>query len=394
MRKVVMKFPFPEHDGAGVAAEFISLRGQGPVPVVLPSGVSATLVHRYDEVRAVLTDTRLSRSAAARYGMTVRSAESLALNSADPPDHSRRRRVVATAFTHRRADAMRAGIEELAEDLVTGMLRRGGVVDLIDAFTRPLAVTVICRLFGLPPQDYVRFGPPVEVMMSTSGFTRAQIDAAHREMFEYLAQSCNRRQAEPAYPADDLLSTLVRQSAPGGPLSRTEAIHLGYGLLMAGYETTTHQLAACVHLLLADRSRWERLHAAPHLVAPAVEELLRWTSLLATGGAPHATTVPLTLGTTLVPAGRIVVPALGAANRDPAAFDDPDEIRLDRVSNPHIAFGYGRHLCPGAPLARVELTTALAVLLRRLPTLRPACDVPRWRRGAFVRGLTALPVRW
>jgi cytochrome P450 len=363
-----------------------------PCDVRLPDGTPALLVHRYADLRQVLTDPTYSRTAAARHGMTARSPRSLALNSVDPPDHGRRRRAVAPSFGARQAEAVRPEIARIAEGLVTAMREFGAPADLIMDMSRPLAVAVSCRLMGLPVGDFARFGGPVEVMMSVGVHSRERVDAAHRDVFDYFAERYDRRAANPG--GKDVLGDLVRASGPGGSMTREEAIHVGYGLLMAGYETTTHQLAICVYLLLSDRSRWERLRAEPALLPVAVEELLRWTSLLSTGGAPHAALAPTAVGGVEVSAGQVVLPVFAAANRDPAVFESPDELKLDRDPNPHMAFGHGRHLCLGAHLARVELTTALEILLRRLPTLDLAPPAPRWRPGMFIRGLTELRVTW
>jgi len=134
----------------------------------------------------------------------------------------------------------------------------------------------------------------------------------------------------------------------------------------------------------------------PAALGPAIEETLRWTSLLATGGVPHVALGDAVLGQEQVQAGQILIPVFAAANRDPRVFADPDRLSPDRAGAAHVAFGHGRHLCLGAALARVELAEALGVLLRDLPGLELA--VPerelRWREGAFIRGLTTLPVRW
>jgi cytochrome P450 len=387
-------FPFPERGGPGPAREFEELGvfdNDEPPSVRLPDGSPAMLVCRHADLRQVVTDLRFSRSVAATHGMTARSAESLALNSVDPPDHTRRRRTVMAAFTQRRTDALRPEIERTVDDLISRLLAGGRTAELIADFTRPLSVGIICRLVGLPAEDLDRFGPSVDVMMSTAGHTLEEISAAHRVVFDYFAESCDRRRAEPA--GDDLLADLVAASGADGPLTRDEAIRVGYGVLIAGYETTTQAVAVFTGLLLADRSRWARLRRYPAELPTAVDELLRWTSLLASGGAPHAALADVPLGRTNVPAGQLVIPVFAAANRDPAVFDDPGELRLDRTPNPHLAFGYGRHLCPGAPLARAEIEIALGGLLRRIPTLAPV-GPPQWRRDTFIRGLAALPVCW
>lgn len=388
-----LNFPFPERGGAGPAAEFGALRGGPACPVRLPNGASALLAHGHADLRQVLTDPVYSRTTAAAHGMTARSPESLALNSADPPDHTRRRRAVNRGFGQRRAEELRPFIGHTAEELVAGLLGRGGPADLIAGFSRPLSVAVICRLIGVPAKDFTRFGPPVDVMMSVERHPPQRVAAAHRDVFDYFAGRYDERAAAPRAGGVDVLDDLVRATGDG-ELTRAEAIHVGYGLLMAGYETTTHQIAVCVQLLLSERDRWERLRREPALLPVAVEELLRCTSLLATGGAPHAAVRPTDVGGVPATRGRLVVPAFAAANRDPAVFEAPDEVRLDRAPNPHLAFGHGRHLCLGAPLARVELITALEVLLRRVPSLDLVPPEPRWREGMFIRGLTALPVTW
>jgi cytochrome P450 len=195
---------------------------------------------------------------------------------------------------------------------------------------------------------------------------------------------------------ETVLGDLALAAERDGILSRDEAIHMAYGLLMAGYETTSNQIAICVSLLLADRARWDRLREDRSALRPAIDEMLRWTSLLATGGVPHVALEDTMLGGHEVPAGQVLVPVFSAANRDPRAFADPDRLRLDRSGSTHLAFGHGRHLCLGAPLARVELEEALGVLLHALPALELAVSESelQWRHGTFIRGLTELPVRW
>jgi cytochrome P450 len=388
-------FPFPDSCDAGPPAEFADHAAEPLIPVCLPNGTSAALVGGYEELRHLLTDDRLSRARAAAHGMTARSSESLALNSVDPPDHTRRRHSVAAAFTSRRAEAERSWIRRTACDLVAGMVSRGAGADLIEEFSLPLAVAVICRVMGVPVADLPRFRPLVQVMMSTAGHSAEAVRAAHTQMFDYFTELYDAALAS-GETAGTVLGDLVVAAERDGVLSRAEAIHVAYGLLMAGYETTSNQTAICVHLLLADRSRWDRLCADPGALRPAIEEMLRWTSLIATGGVPHLALEDLVLGECEVSEGQVVVPVFAAANRDPRAFADPDRLRLDRDGPTHLAFGHGRHMCLGAALARVELEEAVGALLVMLPALELAVAESelRWRRDTFIRGLTELPVRW
>jgi cytochrome P450 monooxygenase OleP len=387
----VNELPFPPPD-PGVAGPAPGLTG----PLRdgrLPNGTPATLVCGAEELRAFLTDGSFSREAAAAHGMTARSKESLALNSVDPPDHTRRRRTVASAFTSRRAEDERPRVRRDAEELARGLRARGGRAELLADFGLPLSVGVICRVMGVPAADLPVFGPLVDVMMSTAGHSPQEVRAAHTAMFDYFSGLFTAREGR---GRDGTVLADLAAAVDGGVLTRDEAVHVAYGLLMAGYETTTNQIAICVSLLLAERTRWERLRSGEDDLATAVEEMLRWTSLLATGGAPHVATADTAVGVREVRAGEVVVPVFAAANRDPRAFGEPDRLRLDRREGSHLAFGHGRHLCLGAPLARVELQEALGVLLRELPDLELAvpADELTWRHGTFIRGLTALPVRW
>jgi len=365
---------------------------------MLQSGTKVQLVCGYDQIKALLTSNRFSRAAAASHGMTARTAESLALNSADPPDHTRRRRVVAAAFTARRAEQERAWIRRTAGDLAAAIAGSEPPADLIATFSLPLSVAVICRVMGVPAEDFPHLSPLVDVMMSTTGHSPDQIAAAHAQMFEYFSGLYDQERdlRTGGSTRGGVLADLIVAADRDGTVSRGEAIHIAYGLLLAGYETMSNQIAICASLLLSERSRWDRLRADLAGLCPAIEEMLRWTSLLATGGAPHVALEDTAIGADDVPAGQVVIPVFAAANRDPGVFEEPDRLRLDRRGAPHVAFGHGRHLCLGAPLARVELEEALVALIRGLPGL--GLDVPsadlRWRSGTFIRGLSELPVRW
>ena len=368
------------------------------MPVVLGISAQALLVCGYEEIRVLLTGGSFSRAKAAAHGMTSRTPESLALNSADPPDHARRRGTVAAAFTSARAEKERAWIRQTAADLLVTMVGLGPPTDLIAAFSLPLSVAVICRVMGVPAADFPLFSPMFDVMMSTQGYSSQEVAAAHQGIFEYFSRLYDRERARLAdgEARRGVLTALVIAAERDGTVTRTEAVHIAYGLLVAGYETTSKQIATSVLLLLSDRSRWERLPRDPSGMRPAIEETLRWTSLLATGGVPHVALGDVILGMEQVQAGQILIPVFAAANRDPRVFVDPERLSLDRADAAHVAFGYGRHLCLGAPLARVELEEALGALLPGLPGLE--LGVPerelRWREGSFIRGLTTLPVRW
>ncbi len=374
-----MDFPFVEQSGMALPAEYAQLPPLAPVR--LTGGRDALLVTRYEDVRAVLADPRFSRAAYTAAPMFARSSASLALVTSDAPQHTRRRRAVAHAFTARQARQSRGDLELLANELLTAAR---GAYDLVSAFTLPFPMIVMCRLLGLPEDDRHLLRPWVDAMMSTLAYPAEQVAQAHTDMKAYFARALEQRRRE---PSDDLLSQLATDAT----LSAEEAVTLGSGLLIAGYETTANQLAICAYLLLRDPSLTREFRRAP---AAAVDEMLRWTSFNATGGIPHVATEDVRLAGGLVTAGQVVVPLTDAANRDAGTFPDPDRIVPDRTGPSHLAFGHGRHHCPGAHLARTELEVGLLALLEYGLALAVPEHALAWRQGMFIRGLWSLPVHW
>ncbi|MFG3587503.1 cytochrome P450 [Streptomyces sp. NPDC047990] len=387
-----LRFPFPDRPSAEPAPEFGMLAQLGRlVPATLRSGTSALLVHRHEDMCKVLTDPAFARLPAARFGLSARSAESLALNSVDAPDHTRRRRLVAHAFTGRQAEQLRPEVERLTKELVSAMLERGAPADLLADYAVPLTVGVISSVFGLPESEVRRLLPLVERMMSTTAFDRSETQSAHHAMFAAFEKYL----AGPHEDPDGLFGTLAA-ARDAGDLMPDEAVHLAYGLLVAAHETTANQLGMCFLVLQRDRENAEHLRARPELLPAAVSELLRYTSLNAVGGVPHMVQRTVVLAGIRLEPGTVVLPVTDAANRDPDVFAEPDALRLDRAANPHLAFGHGRHRCLGAPLAQMELEVALHTLLDLLPELRLAIaeDELEWRTGMYIRGVRRLPVTW
>ncbi|HEX4705127.1 MAG TPA: cytochrome P450 [Pseudonocardiaceae bacterium] len=387
------RFPFPESPDVWPPDEYRELLAQPGLPeVLLSNGHRALLVTRYADVKAVLSDDRFSRAAFGGTPMFARTTESLALATSDPPVHTRRRAAVTSAFSARKARQLMPRLRELADQLIDGIGEPP--VDLVESFTVPFALRASTELLGIPAADEPRLRPLVDAMMSTTRFTRDHVTAAHREAAAYFDELVATKQAHIAAgrPRPDLLTELLTAER----LSHKEIAVFGAGLLMAGYETTSNQLAMCALMVFGDPDRADRLRLEPAGVEPAVEEMLRWSSLIATGGAPHVATEDARLGDTVVRAGQVVVPLTAAANRDATVFAEPECLRPDRADNPHVAFGHGRHHCLGAELARVELRVGLRALLDRFHELTvdaPVSEIP-WRSGMFIRGPAVLPVSW
>jgi cytochrome P450 RapN len=302
------------------------------------------------------------------------------------------RRVVAKTFTARRIELLRPRIQQVVDGLLDGLIAQGQSADLVSGFALPLAITGISELLGVPEDQRSQFHVWSDKATAIADVPVEEIMAAQQSLEGFFAELAEQRRAE---PTDDLIGTLVSARDDEERLSDEELVQLGTVLLSAGHETTANQLAGYVFTLLTQPELWQRLRDEPALVPKAVEELARITPLgVVTFGRIAREDVEV--GGTLVRAGESVVCQIAAANRDEAAFERADAVDFDRETNPHISFGHGLHHCVGAPLARVELQTGLAALVRRLPELRlavPAEEVP-FKTGRLLRGPRSLPVTW
>ncbi|MFB4297382.1 cytochrome P450 [Actinomadura sp. NTSP31] len=393
-----MDFPLPHRPGVPLDGRHLRrLRERPLTPVELPGGHRALLVTRHADVRAVLAGDRFGREAWTGGTLFARDAASLALAASDAPAHTRRRRAVQGRFTARRAEADRPRAEAAAERLLDDLEAAGPPADLIARFATPLPYALVCDMLGVPSGDLGMLLPWVSALMSAGHFPETEVKAARAGMFGYFsAQIAARRSAIAAGdPGGDLLTGLL--TAPGaGRLGDDEITVFGLGLFMAGGETTSNFLAACVLELIARPELAASLRADPSRIPAAVEEFLRWVWFGGTGGRPHVVLAGTGLAGAELRRGDVVVPLTDAANRDPDAFPDADAFRPGRSPNPHLGFGHGRHMCLGAPHARMELRVAIAALLRRLDGLALAIDPARlrWRDRMFVRGVWELPVTW
>jgi cytochrome P450 len=308
----------------------------------------------------------------------------LALN---PPDHTRLRRLVSGAFTARRVQALRPAIERMVEDLLDGM---SGEVDFIAALAFPLPVNVIGELLGVPAPDrpqfqsLVRDWTQVLEMMSEEVLERA--DPAAATIREYLAGLVAEKRR---HPGTDLIDALIAAEAGGDQLTGDELLTTAGLLFAAGFETTTNLLANGLVALLDHPDQAALLRERPQLAQSAVEELLRFDSPVQL--VARVVADPVELGGVAVDEGERVVAYLGAGNRDPQRFPDPDALRLDRPDNAPLSFGGGIHYCLGAPLARLEAQVALPALLSRFPHLALS-GAPQRRDSLTIKGFLRLPV--
>jgi cytochrome P450 len=382
---------------------FARMREESPVTsVITPEGQRAWLITRYEDVRRALADPRLSkdwrklRSPGFVPDPSVGFLMAHMLN-ADPPDHTRLRRLVQKAFTPGRVAGLRPRIDAITASLLDAMATArdadpagDGVVDLITEFAFPLPMTVICELLGIPDGDREEFKTWSQVILSSTA-TFDEYRAAGGAMYGYFTKLLADKRAA---PADDLLSALITARDSGDSLDEPELLAMIFLLLVAGHETTVNLIATGTLALLTHPSEFSRLRSDPSLLPGAVEELLRFANPL-----NHATDryapESFEVGGVTIPAGEPVLVVTSSANRDPARFPDPDRLDVGRDASGHVAFGHGIHYCVGAPLARLEGEIAVGALLARFPGLSLAVEPAalRWRPSSLIHGLETLPVR-
>ncbi|GAA3094543.1 cytochrome P450 [Streptosporangium carneum] len=360
-------------------------------------GFDAWLVTRYEDVREVLGDTeRFSNAWQGRFQLPcapAKSEEELAalragnLLSSDPPEHTRLRRFLTPEFTLRRMRRLEPRITRIVEDHLDAMERAGSPADLVSSFALPIPSLVICELLGVPYTDREDFQRRSSLLLDVSAPVEERV-AAQDESRAYMAELVARIQAD---PGEDLLGMLVREH--GGDLTANELVGIGNLLLIAGHETTANMLGLGTLALLRHPDQLELLRKEPERVDAAVEELLRWLSVVHTG-AFRMTTTEVEIAGQVIGPGELVSCSLPVANRDPALLRDPETLDLARGAHGHVAFGHGVHHCLGAPLARMEMRIAFPALLRRFPELRLVESEARFRSFSVVYGVTSLQVAW
>jgi cytochrome P450 len=375
--------------------QYALLRAEQPVArVAHPSGWNFWLITRYDDVRAALTEPKLHKNGRefealiGREGTIFTADFDRQMLSTDPPDHTRLRKLVSKAFTGRAIAKLRPRIEEITSGLLDAMDAGPLRVDLMEALAVPLPITVICELLGIPAADREKFRHWTNVLFDAK--RGESYGDAQRAMGEYLSDLVDTKLA---HPRDDMLSAIVKATENADRLTREEALGTAFLLLIAGHETTVNLIGNGTLALLNHPDQLAQLKADPALVPGAVEELLRYNSPL------HLTTLrftaePTTLGGVEIPAGKVVLVSLAAANHDSEHYADPDSLDIRREAS-HLAFGHGIHYCLGAPLARLEGEIAFTRLLERFPNLALDADPAElvWRPSMLFRGLEALPVR-
>jgi cytochrome P450 len=355
------------------------------------------VLSRYADVSLVLRDARFGRADAETFWRErlgdgpAHKIISKWMLFRDPPDHTRLRTLVNKAFTPRAIENLRPRVQEIVNELLDAVQNAGGM-DLMAAFAYPLPVLVICEMLGVPAKDR-------DIFKEWSGDLARILDpiltpeiverghaliASMAEYFRGLIEQLRKN------PQGNLLDAMIAAEEQGDRLSEEELLANCILLFGAGHETTVNLIGNGVLALLRHPEQLAKLQAKPDLIESAVEECLRYESPVQMTGREVRQEVEI--GGVRISAGERLFTLIGAANRDPEQFPDPDRFDIAREDNKHLAFGHGIHFCLGASLARLEGQLAIGTLVRRLPGLKLETDTPQWREAFTLRGLQTLPV--
>lgn len=372
---------------------------EGPKPVRMWDGRKVWIVTRYDDVRQVLGDRRFS-SMPSNFGFpmlsparSARLAEPPTFLRMDPPEHGHFRRMLTREFVVKRIDALRPRIQQTVDDLLAKLEQAGPPADFVEGLSLPLSSQVIADMLGVPYADHHFFQEKSRVRIRLDVDPAVQTKAAS-EIMAYLDGLLRERERNPDN-GEDLLSRLIIDQVAPGHLAHDDAVRMADLLLIAGHETTANQIALGICSFLVNPDQRDLLVAQPDLLNRAVDEMLRFHSIVQYNGA-RATLEDVEVGGVTIRKGEGVYALISLANRDPAAFECPDRFDITRQAGHHVAFSYGVHQCLGQALARAELQAVFGTLFQRMPGLRlakPIEEIP-FKTGGFVYGVEALPLAW
>jgi len=374
-------------------------------PVHWSERLNAWVLTRYEDVRAALKNPHLisgRRVSSYAGSLPAETRGEMAplfyqfdtwIGNMDPPDHTRLRRLVNVAFTARMVENLRSDIEQLVHELLDSLATQGQL-EFVRDFAYPLPAIVIARMLGVPSESREQFMKWSDDLTAYSGTGRADTNiarSASRSAAELTALFKDLAEARRSHATDDLLSRLVEAEEEGDRLNEQELLGMCGFLIVAGHETTMALLANGLLALLQHPDQQKRLRDDPQQIHSAVEEFLRFDSPI-----QHQTRIAaedIEIAGTAIQQGDRVMPILGAANRDPATFERPDQLDLDRDPNSHLAFGFGPHYCIGAPLARLEAQIAIRAILDRWPTIELVDPLPIFRHHTSQRNPVSLDIR-
>ncbi|MGP4001172.1 cytochrome P450 family protein [Streptomyces sp. 8N706] len=376
-------------------ASYASLRQAGSVHrAVSPDGAPLVLVTGYSDVREAVMDPRLSlckqhASTTGRHGASMPPELDRHLLNTDPADHARLRRLAATAFTARRTELLREGVQRTTDRLLDQMAQRGRG-DVVADLAMPLSMEVISNLLGVPEDDRPDFRAWTNTLQSPKPDNAQQSQRAMREMHGFLIALIAGKRAA---PTDDLLSALIAAHEDEDRLSAEELVAMAFLLLFGGYHNTASLISTTAMALLTHPDHLTAFRDGELPIRAVTEEVLRWNSptMLACRRFP---TEGMEIGDAALTPGERVWMSWISANRDPERFAQPEVFDPHREDNAHLAFGHGAHYCPGAALARLETDVAVTSLVQRFPglSLSGAAQDLQWVVSPRTRCLQELPV--
>lgn len=386
------QLPFPRDGLFAPSPEHRRLQQAGAVhPVRTAVGDPAWLVTSHAAVRLLFDDDRVGRAhaqpeIASRTGKSAFFGGPIGDFATESADHARGRRLMQPHFSPKQMRSLAGRVREHTTALLDSMIELGPPADLYASVALPLPMVVLCELLGVPHEDRELFREWTSAATNTKD--NALSESGIGQLFMYGLQLVDRKRRE---PADDVISRLCAID----DVADHEIASQSMALLLGGHETTVVQLSLATLLLLTNRDQWEALVGQPDLVPNAVEETLR-ASRTGGGEIPRYAREDFELAGVEIAAGDLLLLDVGAANHDPAVFDSPDRLDVERSTAAHVTFGYGARYCVGAPLARLQITEVLTQLLTRLPTLRLDKDVSElsMRADSLTGGFFELPVTW
>ena len=354
------------------------------------------VVSTYRELVQLLHDPRVSSDMRKRPGPPAGNPFEATIITEDPPEHDVDRRRMMRHFGPPACPHMIAGFEPEIRRIFTELLDNleGKTrIDLVDEFAFPGPVTVICKVLGIPLESIPRFHGWIEAGLDGLDFGPEASEPAHQrrlaaaipqvgELKQFLADLLDQYREQ---PGPGMLSAMVHDDGPEGPLSQESLVSNAMLMLFAGHETTVNLIAHSVMSLLRHPDQYAKLRRRPELIVPGVEELLRFESSVQLWHTRTALEEIEIAGTT-IPPGSTVFLCYGSANRDPERFENPGELDLERPDNEHVGYSQGIHYCFGAPLARLEVQTAVSEFVRRVENPRLVEDPPPYRRNQIFRG--------
>jgi cytochrome P450 len=369
--------------------------------VVMSDGTPAWMLTRYDDVKATLADNRFSTSpkqpgypflSPSRAAQLIHE-DPAALIRLDAPEHNRQRRMFTKEFMHASVQKMRPFIQQTVDDLIDHLERTGPPCNFVEDFALALPSTVIATLLGVPLEDNEYFQERAQAKLDLAADPEVPLRAG-REMREYLDALMTAKMAD-LDAHDDLISRFIADQLLPGHMTREQALITIELLLMGGHETTANMIALGTLSLLLHPDQRDALVADPSLVGAAIEEMLRFHTIIHYNGARVALE-DIEVGGRTIHKGEGVLALIAAANRDPLRFPDPDAFDISREARHHLAFSYGIHQCLGQQLARLEMEIVFTTLFQRLPTLRLAVPEAElvFNFDQFVYGVQSLPLTW